>query len=296
MAEEKETNQTIGIHDTDNLLCVGSWNVHNWCDAKANRNLERVIKALNETPVDVIGLQEAMKYVHKGDKTEALQKFVGELDFKELSTKGLYQGVVMASKYKIIQSFHISNRLQLNVIKYKQMLIAIIVVHFNYRDEKVRIKEYSQLAEVIKEYSSQLPLLLIGDFNALTQSDYDYKEWQRITRIRKENQWEPPQTLLMQLITSKNNFHDLLYLFGHSRKECTGNIHSDHKQKKEANGSRWINVLGGRNLGTCAYDTRIDYVLINDKMIKLFDIVQYEHLSHGDASDHKLVRVTSKLI
>ena len=50
MAEEKETNQTIDIHDTDNLLCVGSLNVNvpNWYDAKANRNLERVIKALKE--------------------------------------------------------------------------------------------------------------------------------------------------------------------------------------------------------------------------------------------------------
>merc|ERR1712154_670342 len=116
------------------------------------------------------------------------------------------------------------------------------------------------------------------------------KEWKQITKIRRENKWESPQTLLMQMITSKNNFYDSLYLFRESRKGKNSN--SDDKSKKMKNGSQWNDVLGAGNLGTCAYDTRIDYVLINDKMKSLFDIVKYEHLAHDDASDHKLVRVT----
>merc|ERR1712087_310212 len=73
----------------------------------------------------------------------------------------------------------------------------------------------------------------------------------------------------------------------------------DHKQdtgsnKEEeplpSNGAKWIHLLGADNIGTSSFDTRIDYVLANQKMMSLFDVVEYEHWAHGNASDHKFVR------
>ncbi len=49
---------------------------------------------------------------------------------------------------------------------------------------------------------------------------------------------------------------------------------------------------GLESLGTCRFKTRIDYIFVNKKMKEMFSIKDYEHFRHGDASDHKLVRVT----
>ena len=61
------------------------------------------------------------------------------------------------------------------------------------------------------------------------------------------------------------------------------------------NGEKWTDLLGAENVGTCKFDTRIDYVMINQKMQTMFDVVEYQHISNDDASDHKLVRVRFEL-
>eukprot|EP01084_Bolivina_argentea_P210759 358627_1 len=317
MSEEKEA-----INCKQTPLWIGSWNVHNWYDGKGKPNGDRMIKALQETPVDIIGFQEAMKGVYSN--IDCLSKLKNDLQYNQLSTDknniGFYQGVVLASKYDIIESFQVTNRLQLNIIKYtKDILLGIIVIHFDYRDEKIRINEYNKILKVIQRYEKLLPMIFIGDFNALTKSDYTENEWNHITKIRKDNQWELPKTELLEMIKKDNYFYDALYMFQqeikmkNNRKQNDKNEQKIEKEEKNndkiinemksndedncerLNGVKWNNILGNDNLGTCSFDTRIDYVLINEKMLKLFEIEEYQHLAHNDASDHKLVRVRFKL-
>ena len=33
-----------------------------------------------------------------------------------------------------------------------------------------------------------------GDFNSLTREDYNDEDWDKITRVRLQHNWEPPQT------------------------------------------------------------------------------------------------------
>merc|ERR1740123_1195994 len=150
--EEKKENDNDSC---DSLLCIGTWNVHNWRDAISKPNLDRCINALEQTPVDIIGLQEVMRYTfshHDKNKIDIIQKLKYKLDFCDTSTQDIRNPitnskankamtVAMLSKCKINQTIHITNRMQMNIIQYtKDLLIGIVVVHFNYRHEEYRIR------------------------------------------------------------------------------------------------------------------------------------------------------------
>merc|ERR1712228_370122 len=120
-------------------------------------------------------------------------------------------------------------------------------------------------------------------FNALTRSDYTDNDWNEIIQIRKKNNWESPQIELLNIIKQKNYFYDCLHLFQSIKKDV------DNEEKCDDD------LLDSNNLGTCRFDARIDYILINNRMKQLFEITDYQHIDHDNASDHKLIRVTFKL-
>eukprot|EP01084_Bolivina_argentea_P304492 525876_1 len=277
----------------ENTLCIGTWNVHNWQD------INKIIKILDNKPCDIVGLQEATRVYRESlylQVKDAFAKFKKELNFQYLSTEkhetNFYSGVAMASQYDIIKSIQISNKMEINIIKYiKNIKLGIIVAHFDYRDEKIRIAEYKKLLPIINKYYN-LPLIFIGDFNALTKTDYTIEEWNKITEIRTKNEWELPQTQLLTAMKQNNYFYDCLYLF-QRKKDNEQKDNNDNDMKYEA---KWDGIFVDRNdLGTCRYNTRIDYVLINKQMEQLFEITNYQHIEHNNASDHKLVRVEFKL-
>ena len=324
-------------------LCIGTWNVHNWYDGNGKQNMSRIIQSLHQTPVDCLGLQEVLQWgkLEVGQNKQDINEMKKCLDFDYLSTdqmngykksaNGFYHGVAMLSKYRIISSYAVTERLQLNMIQFnKNVMIGIIVAHFDHREENKRIEEYKTMSQLIAN-NQNLPLVFIGDFNALTRSDYTDSEWERITKIREDDQWELPKTDLITLIKKDNAFMDSLYVYRDSQSKNTDDDEkgeefmeisqiteesdsyknakdANHDQKEDAmdesnpaqestllNGVKWEKLLGRENLGTCAFDTRIDYVMANQKMINLFDVVEYQHLAHDDASDHKLVRIRFQL-
>ena len=117
-----------------------------------------------------------------------------------------HHGVAMASKYPVIAAYRTIDRMQMNVVQFmKNITIGIIVVHFNYRDEKVRIAEHSKMSDLIAR-NQEIPLIFIGDFN-----------WENIMKIRSENQWDEPKTELMSLIKDKGAFMDSLYVLRDSK-------------------------------------------------------------------------------
>lgn len=132
--------------------------------------------------------------------------------------------------------------------------ITVINVHLNYMWETIRINEINNILKT----NLNTPTILLGDFNSLTGKDYSVKEWKYIYKIRENNKWELPISDLTTLIS--NRFFD----------------------------TRWLtkNIFG--EVGTCRFDTRIDYIFIN-KYLKN-NILKVEHVKAiPDISDHDLV-------
>ena len=128
----------------------------------------------------------------------------------------------------------------------------------------------------MKLHIETLPILICGDFNALTETDYTTSQWQEITKVRSDNAWEKPKSDVTNAIKSAG-FYDTL--------ECNEIVNIKNEMKKG----------GLKTLGTCRFDTRIDYMFVNKYWLKHFKIINYQHLRHNDTSDHKLVRLSFQL-
>ena len=72
---------------------------------------------------------------------------------------------------------------------------------------KQQLKEMSKIESIKKKLDNFLPVkssqIWTGDFNALTKGDYAEDEWERITNVRKKNQWESPKTDLTKKVYIK---------------------------------------------------------------------------------------------
>lgn len=92
---------------------------------------------------------------------------------------------------------------------------------------------------------------ILGDFNALTKSDYSEKEWRDIKTVRENDNWElPVEDLTLEI---KKQYHDCL-------------------------------AEKGIIKNTSRFDTRIDYIYT-----KSIDMVINTEVIDIDISDHKPV-------
>ena len=125
------------------------------------------------------------------------------------------------------------------------------------------------------------PMLMIGDFNALSKADYSEQDWTSIENVRKAENWELPQTELLDLIMNDEifKFEDV---FSMAKDESKGILNN-------------VDFTNLKSFGTCRFDTRIDYILGNHVALQLFNIVAYEQFSVNNSSDHKLVRATLQI-
>lgn len=136
------------------------------------------------------------------------------------------------------------------------------MTHFNHISEDRRVLEWNALSKYIVSQKIE-SYVILGDFNALTRSDYSDMEWESIAKIRKENKWEAPKTVLSELIVESK--------------------HVDCLQKY------------GNVSPTCKFDTRVDYIFMNETFEKSITNVDIRvHVSKG--SDHNPVVMTFKLI
>ena len=69
----------------------------------------------------------------------------------------------------------------------------------------------------------------------------------------------------------------------------------DTLQEYKDNGINADYVWNRDTLSTCRYNTHIDYILVNNSFLNLFEILDYQHLSCNKLSDHKMVKATFKL-
>ena len=173
-----------------------------------------------------------------------------------------------------------------------------------------------------------VPIFMIGDFNALTQTDYNSNDWDEIEKVRKDNQWEDPKSDFTDMLKSDEifEFRDCFEILKRSvesqsqsqddketnetkekkekkeKEEKEEDKKGKQKQKNKSNKNKQqddtsgiltnVNLSTMKSFGTSRFDTRIDYILINPIAEKIFHLKVYETFRVHDTSDHKMVRVT----
>jgi len=109
----------------------------------------------------------------------------------------------------------------------------------------------------------KLPHLIVGDFNSLLRSDYSDEEWQEIYNVRASNNWELPESTVIE------NIYNRGYI------DC---------------GKIGLQKLSDNNFkkATCWAKTRIDFVFASNNFM---GTPKDSFIFNSDISDHHPVLV-----
>ena len=136
--------------------------------------------------------------------------------------------------------------------------ITVCCTHLEQRDEAARLAQWAILRPHLDDAT-----IVCGDLNALRQADYSAEEWASIAKVRAEGEWAPPVSHLTARL--------------------------------EADGFRdaWVAAGEGPVQSTCAYRTRIDYILLSARFPGHFVPRSYRQCPAiaSKLSDHELVIV-----
>lgn len=215
---------------------IMSLNVHNFCNSDMKDSLQDVKSLILK--YDIIALQEVYN-------KEKLREIVKGYNYS------YNRGLLLMTKHRIELLKNKSNDKFISLfVLLKGIKIFITNVHLNYIDEKIRNEEIDDILEKINTYTHEYPSILLGDFNALTRSDYTVKEWSDIFKVRKYGQWELP----VHELTDKLN-------------------------------NEWYDCGKHNPLVTSRYNTRIDYIYTKNMKIIHYNIEE----TMPSISDHNLV-------
>lgn len=261
---------------------IATLNVHGWADAEKRSNTERVAQAIRAHQVDVIAFQEVLGGV------AALAKSLG---FYHTNTE---RGVALVSRFPILNVHGIvvddvmlppearesferdpSRRrvsLSSRFLRVPRCIVAtlehpsgekiqVVCLYLDYLTEKRRMKQLTALWKALPrvEESSAIGRIILGDFNALNVGDYSKEELEKIAKVRAENNWEEPKMEVTRFMQENG------------LKDCF---------------SAALNRMGP--LATSRFDTRIDYIYADDKLLQTFSCASLRHVEEK-LSDHLLV-------
>ena len=143
--------------------------------------------------------------------------------------------------------------------------LYLTCLHLNHVSEPRRLIEINALHDHLKDiFEEGHCQIWTGDFNALTQEDYSHDELARVTLVRQRNSWELPKYELTDKVKAFG-FKDTWQLAG-----CP------------------------KPIKTCRFDTHIDYVYANDKLLSHYNVHQVAHVDDS-ASDHNMVKTVFNL-
>lgn len=142
--------------------------------------------------------------------------------------------------------------------------MQIYSLHLDHVWEKNRQRQFEALLEQRLNATGSLPHIIMGDFNAITETDYStWYEKKMIRDVRENGKWEPPTYTLMQYIKSLG----YIDLWRHLNPE-----------------------IKDSDVTTCAYNTRIDYIFVSPSLAAFIDWEHektYSHILNGVThSDH----------
>lgn len=173
-------------------------------------NPQQVSDYLTDNLIDICGMQEVAGIINL-NKLTCIQNGNYKAVFDE-SYKTYGNGLVYKSNYELVSknTYIISNSgskksLFKVVLKNHDKLYSIYVTHLNHMSEQKRLVEWHNLLKHVNQDETHY---ILGDFNALTKSDYTKEELLEIYNVRKNNQWELPTYDLMNEITKL--YHDCI--------------------------------------------------------------------------------------
>jgi endonuclease/exonuclease/phosphatase family metal-dependent hydrolase len=141
--------------------------------------------------------------------------------------------------------------------------LYLTCLHLDHRKEPTRLEQIRAIRQELDNiFTSDHCQIWTGDYNALTKEDYTGQNWQNITDIRARNGWELPQI------------------------DVTSRMKKDYGFK-----DTWAMVGCPRPIKTCRFDTRIDYIYANPKLLSLYDVQNVLHID-DTSSDHNMVKTT----
>lgn len=174
------------------MLTITSWNVHHFSflGTRDSSNTAPLIrKALTDHNIDIACFQEVAK-------AEFLKEFGGP------ETKSFYapapgpyigNGVVLVNKsiamvewsYTMLDNDR--NVLKI-LIEFQGKRVWVLCTHLDHQSEERRMRQTQKLIQELPK--DEIPLLLVGDFNALNRADYTADEWLDMDRERRVRGWE----------------------------------------------------------------------------------------------------------
>ena len=251
------------------MLHIGTLNIHKWSNRLDQCTLVDLTLILKQSKLDVIGLQETDE--------KPLPKLVKQLDgynyIYHNKTAILSKYPIRKYTYKNAKERFVSGMI---ILPHKYQPIFVTCVHLDYKREPTRIKQFRSIMTNINNQITKHPGIIMGDFNSLTRDDYVQKKWNDIIKVRKYAKWEYPVSELTTIITSDNNL------------ELTTIITSDNNLELTDIRKIASNILGP--LGTCRFNTRIDYIYVNKMFTQLWETCQIIHTETMPiATDHNLV-------
>lgn len=242
--------------DTKKMFSLATYNVHGWTDAEDSDNFERVVALVKKHNPDFLCLQETYTSMDK--------LFSQTTDYKHCLSSG---NCAIFSKRPITYFNGSDKGKTYSRVRYVTAEIGLdncskfylTCLHLYHRTEPVRLDEIRSLHTELSElFSNQKGQIWTGDFNALTREDYSDQYWHDIDQVRRRNEWEPPLV------------------------ELTGQV------KEYGFTDAWTTVGQPKPVKTCRFDTRIDYVYLNDEMLNQWKISDVKHID-DKASDHNMV-------
>ena len=261
-------------------LRVGTFNVHGYCSRTRGDTFDEICDLLREADLDIIGLQEAGK-----SRLGVLVKKLGEDQYR-LAASGHGTAIVtrLGETCESPQGLKCKERFTRCSLSLPSKAdnrdkdpvpLEVINVHLNHRKEPVRISQFRNIRQAHDESKTPLPHIWLGDFNALTRSDYSEMQWQEILNVRAHNSWELPVSHLTTMITSQQTKQK-----------------KDKKLALDLSDSYTASRRTGP-LSTCRFGTRIDYIYFNESYLQAAGWRLASYLvEETDLSDHNLVIAT----
>ena len=261
---------------------LGTFNVHEFTNTNGQDTFNEICQILCSVDLDLIGLQECngkmipelllqLNNCCKGKQKFLLAaKFGGTTVFTRLSVVGeaIKPG---EGRYSCCSALWPDS----------DQPFQVMVIHLDHRKETTRMKELQTIVQDFQKQNLQLPDIIMGDFNALTRSDYSSQEWDEIMKVRILGNWELPMTdvtAAMTCIIRKGKAATKIFP---STKAGYADAYQSAPRRE-----------GPKS--TCRFGTRIDYVYYNRQALSAHQwiIEACEQYRCGGISDHNLVVAT----
>jgi endonuclease/exonuclease/phosphatase family metal-dependent hydrolase len=188
---------------------VLTYNVHGWQRPEGGVNVELVAQTIAATAADVVGLNEVF-YPEGNSTSPALERLAAQLGMHYAfgatqptdPQKHPPYGNALLSRWPImahaahhltpVVSYGKRGLLECRILSPSLGALTVYVTHLDHRLEQIRLEQWSAANTWLLRDRNR-PHLVLGDFNALAETDYPDTEAQaRLAAYQAERGWPTP--------------------------------------------------------------------------------------------------------